>query len=437
VTAERTQALPRRVGSWTATALVVGLIIGSGIFGVPAVVAGHTGGVGAVLLVWILAGIIALCGALSLSELATMFPRAGGLYVYLHEVYGPLVAFLQGWVHLVVNPTSWAAIALIFAGYVGHFVSLTPVETRVVAAAAVVVVCAASYRSIRLAAIVQNISTFTKVSALVGVTLLIFALGQRETGALAAPDFGVSSWSGFGLALVAALFAYEGWTSFTAISGEVREPGRTIPRALFAGLSVVVVTYLAVNVAYLLVLTLEVMAASPLVAVDAMMRVLGAVGGSLVAALVVISTFGALSAAAMVDPRVFFAMATDGLFPRAIGVVHPRYLTPHTAIAFTGAIAILYISIRTFEQLAEAFVIGVWPFSALAVAGVLILRRKRPDFDRPYRTVGYPVVPLVFLIASVGLIGNTLIRHPGPTLLSFAITLLGIPVYFAWRRFTS
>jgi amino acid transporter len=314
-------------------------------------------------------------------------------------------------------------------------VSLTPLETRVVAAAAVLVVCAASYRSIRLAATVQNISTFTKVAALLGVTLVIFVLGQREMGALAAPQFGVGSWSGFGLALVAALFAYEGWTSFTAISGEVRDPGRTIPRALFAGLSTVVFTYLAVNVALLLVLTLDAMAASSLVAADAMVQVLGAVGGSFVAALVIISTFGALSAAAMVDPRVFFAMANDGLFPRAIGVVHPRYLTPHTAIVFTGAIAILYISIRTFDQLAEAFVIGVWPFSALAVAGVLILRRTRPDLDRPYRTFGYPVVPIVFLIASVGLIGNTLVRHPGPTLFSFAITLLGVPAYFAWRRF--
>ena len=400
-------------------------------------VAGHSGSVGGVVLVWVLGGLVALCGVLSLAELATMFPRAGGIYVYLHEIYGPLVAFLQGWVHLVVNPTSWAAIALIFAGYVGHFVSLSPVETRVVAAAAVAVVCAASYRSIRLAAVVQNTSTLAKVSALLGATLVIFVLGQRDTGALAVPQFGVGSWSGFGLALVAALFAYEGWTSFTAISGEVRQPGRTIPRALFAGVSVVILTYLAVNVAYLLVLTLDAMAASPLVAADAMVRVLGSVGGSLVAALVVVSTFGALSAAAMVDPRVFFAMATDGLFPRAIGVVHPRYLTPHMAIVFTGAIAILYISIRTFEQLAEAFVIGVWPFSALAVAGILILRRKRPHLDRPYRTFGYPVVPILFLIASVGLIGNTLVRHPGPTLLSFAITLLGVPVYFVWRRFTA
>jgi amino acid transporter len=414
---------------------VVGLIIGSGIFGVPGIVAGHTDSVGALLLVWLLGGGVALCGALSLAELATMFPRAGGVYVYLHEVYGPLVAFLQGWVQLVINPTSWAAIALIFASYVGRFVPLTPVGTRVVAAALVALVCAASYRSIRLAAVIQNASTLAKVGALIAVTLVVLALGEHEAGALAAPALGVRSWSGFGLALVAALFAYDGWASFTAIAGEVREPGRTIPRALFGGLSILILVYLAVNVAYLFVLPLPVMAASPLVATDAMVRVLGTAGGSVVAALVIVSTFGALIAAAMADPRVFYAMAADRLFPRAIAAVHPRYRTPHAAIAFTGALAILYISIRTFEQLAEAYIIGIWPFLALAIVGVFILRRRRPDLNRPYRTFGYPLVPLVFLVASVGLIGNALVRHPGSTLFSFAITLLGLPVYFLWKGF--
>jgi amino acid transporter len=364
-----------------------------------------------------------------------MFPRAGGVYVYLHEVYGPLVAFLQGWVQLVINPTSWAAIALIFASYVGRFVPLTPVGTRVVAAALVALVCAASYRSIRLAAVIQNASTLAKVGALIAVTLVVLALGEHEAGALAAPALGVRSWSGFGLALVAALFAYDGWASFTAIAGEVREPGRTIPRALFGGLSILILVYLAVNVAYLFVLPLPVMAASPLVATDAMVRVLGTAGGSVVAALVIVSTFGALIAAAMADPRVFYAMAADRLFPRAIAAVHPRYRTPHAAIAFTGALAILYISIRTFEQLAEAYIIGIWPFLALAIVGVFILRRRRPDLNRPYRTFGYPLVPLVFLVASVGLIGNALVRHPGSTLFSFAITLLGLPVYFLWKGF--
>lgn len=438
MTAPPEDRLPRRLGSGSATALVIGLIIGSGIFGVPGVVAGHTDSVGGVLLVWLLGGVVALCGALSLAELATMFPRAGGIYVYLHEVYGPLVAFLQGWVQLVINPTSWAAIALIFAAYVGRFVSLTPAGTRFVAAALVAVVCAASYRSIRLAAVIQNASTLAKVGALIGVTLVILALGEREAGALAAaPELAVRSWSGFGLALVAVLFAYDGWASFTAIAGEVREPDRTIPRALIGGLSIVILVYLAINFAYLFVLTHAAMAASPLVAADAMVLVLGSLGSAVVAALVIVSTFGALMASAMVDPRVFYAMAADRLFPRTIAAVHSRYRTPHAAIALTGALAILYISIRTFEQLAEAYIIGIWPFLALAIVGVFILRRRRPDLSRPYRAFAYPLVPLVFLVASAGLIGNALVRHPGSTLFSFAITLLGVPVYFAWRRFAA
>lgn len=415
--------------------MLVGSTIGSGIFRVPSTVAADVGAVGAMMLLWVLGALVALFGALTIAELAALFPRTGGIYVFLREAYGPLPAFLFGWTELlVIRPSALGAIAMLFAEYVQEFLPLTDLHVRMVAAGAIVLLAAANIRSVSWGAAVQNASTAAKVLALVGVALLAFVLGDGTTGALASePEFTPLSWGGFGVALIAVMWAYDGWADLTFMAGEVRDPGRTLPRALLGGTAAIVVIYLIVNAAYLYVLPADEMAGSVLVAADAARRILGDAGASLIAAMVMLSAFGALNGSTMTGPRIFYAMADDGLFFRPIAAVHPRYQTPWLAIGLAALLGVGYVSIRSFEQLADSFILGIWPFYALAVGAVFLLRRKRPDLERPYRTVGYPVVPAVFLIASVAMLLNSLVEQPGATLFGFGIIASGVPVFYVWR----
>jgi amino acid transporter len=427
--------LPRSLGVWSAALAAVGLTIGSGIFRVPSIVAAEAGSVGAVALVWLLGGIISLCGALTIAELAALFPRTGGIYAYLREAYGPLVAFLFGWSWFFIRSAASAGTALVFVGYLRTFVPLGDAAQRVVAVVLILLVGAANYRSVRLGAAIQNASTVAKVLAILLVAVVLFAASQIGGGALGEPiELAPRSWGGVGVALVAALFAYDGWIAATLIAGEVRDPGRALPRALALGTAMIVATYLIINAAYLFALPLAEIARSQAVAADAMVRVAGGAGAAVVAALVMLSTFGGLNAGLLTGPRVYFAMAEDGLFFRRVAAVHPRYQTPHVAVAIVVALTAINASLRTFEQLAEAFVLLLYPFLALTVAAVFVLRWRRPDLERPYRTAGYPVVPLVFLIGTVAMLGNALLERPATSLISAATAAAGIPVYAWWRR---
>ncbi len=426
--------LPRRLGPWSTAAVTVGIMIGSGIFRVPAAAAAETGTAGAMLLAWVVGGIVAMCGALALAEVAALFPTAGGMYVYLREAFGPLTAFLFGWLYLVIIPTGAGAIALVFAEYAGRLVPLTPTAIRLVAAVLIVVLAAGQYRSVRVGAAIQNLFTSAKVVAILGLTAAAFVLGDGAAGSWAGgAPLHPASWGGLGLGVVTVLWAYNGWQDVTCLSGEVRDPGRSLPRAVVGGTLAVVVIYLAINAAYLYVLPLRVVAASPLVAADMAVQVLGPVGSALVAALVCVSTFGALNAVLMAIPRVFWAMADDGLFFRTVAAVHPRYRTPHMAIVALAAFAVVYLALRSFEQLIEAFILASLPFWALSVASVIVLRRTRPDLPRPYRTPGYPVVPLVFVVVMLALFANSLWQHPESTTTCIGAVLAGVPVYYAWR----
>ena len=427
--------LPRRLGAWSTAAVTVGIMIGSGVFRVPAAAAAQTGSADAMLLVWVVGGVVALCGALSLAETAALFPSAGGMYVYLREAYGPLTAFLLGWLYLVIIPTGAGAIALVFAEYLGRLVPLTASEVRLVAAAAIVLLAAAQYRSVRFGAAIQNASTAAKIVAILALTAAAFVLGAPGGGAWAGGPLHPATWSGFGLGLVTVLWAYNGWQDVTCLSGEVRDPGRSLPRALVGGTLAVVVLYLAVNAAYLRVLPLDLIAASPLVASDMAVRLVGPAGAALVAALVCVSTFGALNAVLMAVPRVFWAMADDGLFFRTVAAVHPRYRTPHMAIAAMAGLAVVYLVFQTFEQLIEAFILASLPFWALSVGSVIVLRRTRPELPRAYRTPGYPVVPLLFVAAMAALVANSLYQHPEVTATSIGAVGAGVPLYYAWRFF--
>jgi amino acid transporter len=428
--------LPRRLGIWEAALIVIGVTIGSGIFRVPASVADTVGSPLGVAAVWIAGGVIALCGALSLAELAAAFPQPGGVFVYLREIYGPAVAFLFGWMYLFIGPTGIAAVAVAFAEYLGTLVHLSLVGVRLAAAGAIIIAAAASYRSVRGASALQGIATLGKVAALVAIVVAAFLLGDGSAGAFAAgaPAPAEARWGGVGLGLVAALWAYNGMQDMLPLAGEVRDPSRSIPRALLAGTAIVVAVYLSANAAYLYVLPYATLRASPLVASDAMVRVVGAVGAGAVASAVMVSTFGTVNALVLTQPRVFYAMADAGLLFRPLARVHPRFATPHVAIVAYSIVAVIGVWARSFEQLAEAFVLGVWPFLALAVAGVLVLRRTRPELARPYRTPWYPVVPLIFVGGTLWVVGSALVARPLTTLAGIGLTLLGLPVYALWRR---
>lgn len=432
-------SLPRRLGFGTAIALVIGDVIGSGIFRVPSTVATEVGSVGGILLVWLLGGIITLCGALSLAELAAAIPRPGGVFVYLRQAYGPGVAFLFGWTILLAEPAAAAAISLVFAEYLGRLVPLTPNGIRLVAAGTLLAVSAAGFRSVRGAGVIQSVATGGKLVALLVLVGSAFLLGDFDSGAFVTPADGSTTrmdWSGVGPGLVAVLWAYTAWHDLSFMAGEVHDPSRTLPRALVLGIGTVVLVYLSANAAYLYVLPLETLRTSPLVASDTMVRLLGEVGAAAVAIMVMISTFGALNGSTLANPRVFYAMAAEGLLFRALAAVHPRFGTPYLAILLYTVLGLVFVWSRTFEQLIHSFVLGTWPWLALAVAAVMVLRRRHKALVRPYRTPGYPFVPLTFIAGTLLVVISALIENPGTTLAGVGLTLLGIPVYLV-RKMSS
>ena len=435
----RAEKLPRRLGLFSAVAVLVGSTIGSGIFRVPSTVAADVGTLGAIALIWIIGALVALFGALTLAELAAIFPRSGGIYVFLREAYGPLPAFLFGWTELlVIRPSALGAISIVFAENAVRVFGMPDDSARWLAAGAIILLALANVRSVLWAAGIVNLTTGAKVAALAAVALIAFAFGDPAGGALTQTfGFQPESWGGFGVALIAVLWAYDGWADLTFVAGEVRDPQRTMPRALLIGTGLVIVLYLLVNLAYLYVMPIDEMAASTRVAADAASKVFGAVGASIIASLVMLSAFGALSGSTLTGPRILYAMADDGLFFRPISWVHPKWQTPYMAILLTSALGVAYVSVRGFERLAGDFILGIWPFYALAVGAVFILRRRRADLERPYRAAGYPVVTIVFLLASVLMLGNSLLEQTTSTLIDFGIILIGIPVYALWMRLRS
>jgi basic amino acid/polyamine antiporter, APA family len=431
------ERLPRRLGLWSAGAVLVGITIGSGIFRVPAGTAGTLGVPGPVLLAWVLGGAIALTGALTIAELAAALPRSGGVFAFLLEAFGPLPAFLFGWSELaVLRAAALGAIATIFAEYLGYFLHFDPPTVRKVAAVTIVVIGLLNYIGVRAAAAVMNLVTVAKFGAIALLGLLAFAAGTGSAGHFTPLWSGGVSVSLIATALVPIMWTYDGWADVSFMSGEVRDPGRTLPRALIAGTIAVVTIYLLINAAYVYLVPLPTMAESKLVAATAAERIpmLGAGGGALVSALVMVSCFGSLNGSMMAGPRIFFAMADRGLFFRGVARVSPRFRSPSVAIWLATGLGVVYVLLNDFQQLADKFILGIWPFYALAVAGVYVLRRARPDLPRPYRTIGYPVTPALFLLASVGMVVNALVTDPINTGITFAIIGAGMPVFYLWKK---
>jgi APA family basic amino acid/polyamine antiporter len=446
--------LRRELGLWGASSIVVGTVIGSGIFLVPTAMINHVGTPAMVFVVWIVGGLLSLAGALTYAELSAAMPEAGGEYVYLREAYGPFWGFVYGWTQMwVAKSGSVATLATAFFYYLANFrpslegvlwvVPLpigpggAPLEIRYGQLLGIVVILLlglVNYFGVKVGAGLQISVTVVKV-ALILATIsvgLLAPLPVLRTGAGTVAATG--GLAGFFAALVAALWAYDVWNNLTMVSGEVRNPQRNLPPSLVLGTAVVVVLYLATNLAYFRVLSAGEVASTNRVAATMMARILGAPGAAAVSIAAMISIFAALNGSILSGARVPYAMARDGLFFAAAGRVHPAYHSPSISILLMSVWSALLVLSGRYEQLFTYVIFANWILYAMSTASVIVLRRKRPEMPRPYRTVGYPVLPILFVLCAMGLVLSTLIKSPRESLLGLALIVAGIPFYLSWKR---
>ncbi|MBI4421216.1 MAG: amino acid permease [Gemmatimonadetes bacterium] len=430
--------LRRELSLVDSTMINVGTMVGSAIFIVPATVALQVHASSLVILAWVVGGVVSLLGALSIAELGAAIPEAGGQYAYLSRAYGPLWGFLYGWSGFaVINTASIAAIAVGFATYVGFFTPLSPLGIKLVAIASIVGLTWINCLGLRLGANTQNALTLLKIGAL---AMLIVAAALLPGGATSNldPVLRETPLPGlvgpFGLALVAILWAYDGWIEITYVGSEVKDPQRTIPRSIILSVGVVMALFVMTNLAYLYLLSPSRMAASPLVASDAAEVVIGTAGASVVAAAILVSTLGANNGIVLTAARIPYAMARDGLFFRWAQEVHPRFRTPVIALVAQGVLSVALTLTGTYDQLATYVVFVSWLFYAMSSGAVLRLRRTEPNLMRPYRTWGYPVTPLVFIGFAAWLVINTVFEAPREAAIGAGIVGLGVPVYLWFRH---
>jgi APA family basic amino acid/polyamine antiporter len=419
--------------------VVIGTVIGSGIWLVPGTVLRNTAGdPGVALLVWLVGGICSLLGALTFAELGTLYPDAGGSYTYVREAFGRFPAFLLGWtLFLAINTGSTATLAVAFSNYAGELMPLGPLGRKLLAVLMIVAVSAVNIRGVRHAATVQNWSTAVKVAAILAIAILGISLGSGGAAATArafsTPLTG-GLLSGAGVALLGVLWAYEGWINVTNSAGEALDPQRTFARGIIIGTTALVLLYVLANIGYLAAIGPDGVAGSQRVAADTVRALFGPVPAKFVSAAVLVSVFSAANGLALTGPRMYFAMARDGVFFRQLGDVHPRFGTPAVAIAAGGVWAALLALWGSFEQLLTYVVFASWLFAALAAASVFILRRRRPDAPRPYRVPGYPLTPALFIVAALAIVANTIVARPVQALAGIGIVLVGTPAYLLWTR---
>jgi APA family basic amino acid/polyamine antiporter len=445
--------LKRDLGLWGAVSIVIGTVIGSGIFLVPKTMVLRTGSPEMVFFVWIFGGLLTLAGALTYAELAGMYDKSGGEYVYLREAYGPMFGFLYGWTQMwVAKAGSIATLATAFFYYLANFqpnlqtVFTTlpiplgpnggPLEVsygQLLAMAVIMGLAVVNYFGVKIGGGVQVAITILKVALIVMIIVIGLGSPKGSVSNLSTSIPVAGGVAAFFAALVAALWAYDGWNNVTMVAGEIREPQRNLPRALTFGTLAVVVIYLLTNLAYFYVLPAVDVSTSDRVAATMMGRILGEPGAAAVSVAAMISIFAALNGSILSGSRVPFAMARDGLFFRKVATVHPQYHTPSVSILLLSAWSALLVLSGRYEQLYTYVIFASWILYAMATASVLVLRRKRPDLPRPYRTIGYPVVPVLFVLVAGALILSTLADSPRESIMGLGLIFAGLPFYFYWK----
>jgi len=435
--AETPNQLRRILGMWDLVLMIIGTVIGSGIFLVPGAVLRAVGNsVPLGLSVWLAGGILSLLGALTYGELSSMKPRAGGLYVYIRDCFGPFPAFLFGWtLFFVISSGSIATLAVAFGNYLGEFVQLSAWGTKIVALAVILVITAVNVRGTRQSADLLNVTTAIKVAAILVVSAVLLWHGRSPIfsgGNMT--DHQSMSMSGFGLAMISVLWAYEGWQYVTYSAGETVNPQRTFPLAFMIGSAALIGIYLFANLGYLAALGASGVAGSTRVAASALGVVVSQGAGKFVAIAILISMFSAANSIMLNAPRVYYAMANDGLFFRSLSQVHPRFGTPALAVGAAGIWSAVLAASGTFEQLLTYVVFIGWIFYALAAASIFIYRKRAPGAARPYRVPAYPWTPIVFILAAMALVANTIAAQPARAGIGLGIVFLGAPAYAFWRR---
>jgi len=465
--------LQKTIGLWSATTIVIGSVIGSSIFMKPATMAGQLGSPYLLIIVWTVAGLISIFGAMAFAELGTMFPETGGQYVYLQKTYGEFIAYLYGWGSIaVINTAAIAAIAFVCAEYAGDFIPLPhfapavehsiifhvpmigdilPLQNfgvKMLAIAIIMTLTIANYLSVRSGNAIQFISTLLKALALI---ILVFGIlfsgkGSTENFIKNSASFNFNAWKifvAFMAATTGAFAAYDGWNNLNMVAGEIKDPSKNITKSLLIGLFACIVIYVVVTLAYMYVLPIDAMAASPLVASDATAKVFGSAGGTMIAVLIVVSTFGATSVNLLANARVVFAMAESKSFFSWAGKIHPRFRTPGNSVLVLGIWSSLFVISGSFDILADMFIFMSWVFYGLVVLAVFILRKKMPSAARPYKVTGYPLVPLIFILFTsfylVTTVYNDINNYASGkapfinSVFGMLLTASGIPLFFYFR----
>ena len=451
--------LTRQLGLFDSTMIMVGIVIGSGIYLTTGIMAKSIPSAALILLAWIVGGLLTLAGALTYAELGAAYPEAGGQYVYLREAYGPMAAFLFGWILFLVYMTGGiAGIALAFAEYFGYFFPTLSTQTfildqtfeifhhpihislsagQIVGVVVIFMLSLFNFIGVGFGKFIQNIFTVLKIGTLAAIIILGFTLGKGTPLELTLNPSRLSFSQliiGFGVSLVAVGWAFDGWNNVNFVAGEIKKPKRNLPLALFLGTLGITVLYVLTNYIYLYALPMGEIIGVLRIAEKATTALFGGPTGALISVAVIISTFGALNGSILTGPRVYYAMAKDGLFFRKVSLVHPRFRTPGFAILIQAVWASILTLVGTFEQIFTFAMFIAIVFWIAATASVFTLRKKFPDLPRPYKTWGYPVVPAVFIIASLGILLNTLIEKPVEALAGILLTVMGIPVYYYWKR---
>lgn len=451
------KTLSRRLGLFDSTMMMVGIVIGSGIFLTTGIMANSIPSAGLILLAWVVGGILTLAGALTFAELGAAMPEAGGQYVYLREAYGHWAGFLFGWIlFLVAMGGSIAALAVGFSEYFGYFFpvlspgnvlasvqlgtfSLSFSAGQIVAVGMILLLSIINYIGVGLGKGLQNFVTIIKIGTIILFVLLGFIIGKGGGSGFSTlpstPSGGFGTiFVGFGVALVAVSWAFDGWHNINYVAGEIKNPKRNLPLTLILGTLIITGLYVLMNIVYLKAMPVNEMKGMVRIAEGASTALFGSTTAALVSVAVLISTFGALHGAIFVGPRVYFAMARDGLFFKNVGKVHPRFQTPSVAIVIQAVWASILTLSGTYEQLFTYVIFITIAFWMAGMASVFRLRKTQPDLPRPYKTWGYPAVPIIFLVMAGGIMLNTLIQRPVESLAGVILTALGFPVYWYWRR---
>jgi APA family basic amino acid/polyamine antiporter len=428
--------LPRRLGLLDATLIVVGIVIGSGIFLLPNLIARNLPSGAAIIGVWLAAGVLSSFGALAYAELGAMMPATGGQYVYLREAYGEWCAFLCGWVFaLAAVPGGIAFLAVGFAIYLDRFMPLSAAARTSVALALVSGLSAINAIGVREGVWVQRIFTSLKI---VGLLLVISAAILAPVVAPPASPSNFESpplsYGGFGIAMAACLMAYNGWSYVSFVAGEVKRPERNLPRALTLGMGAVMALYVSANLAYLHVMRIPEIAASERVGAAVAERVMGPTGAAVLSVIVLLSIIGAINGCILTGARIPFAQARDGLFFASFGRIHPRFETPAFAISIQALWTCVLIVTGSYQSLSSYTIISAWIFYTFSVAAVWVLRRRKPNAPRPYRMWGYPVTMWSFVAVSLWFLVDALVNQPKVSLIALALAAAGIPAYLLWRR---